>query len=105
MGDGGDPVGDLGDHAGAGGVDVGEDVEGHHCRGRLAARAPHVGLEGMAEPTVTVLIRRERGQHGLDRPVVEKDGELVAFQDTGAGFDELSSSFQVDTHAPEARRR
>jgi hypothetical protein len=58
----------------------------------------------VAEPAVGVLVRLERRQDGLDGPVVEKESELVPFQDAGGGFDELSCCFQVDAHAPDARR-
>ncbi|MFI2335311.1 hypothetical protein ACH474_18110 [Nocardia rhamnosiphila] len=59
----------------------------------------------MTESAVIVLIGRERGQYGLGRSVVEKNRQLVAFQDTGTGFEEPPRGSQVDTHAPEARQR
>ncbi|MGP3966567.1 hypothetical protein [Streptomyces sp. 6N223] len=58
----------------------------------------------MAEPAVGVVVRLERRQDGLDGPVVEKESELVPFQDAGGGFDELPGCIQVNTHTPDARQ-
>jgi hypothetical protein len=66
-----------------------QHLQGVLRRDGLAGGAPQVGLQGVAEPAVRVLVRAQRGHDRVRRPVQEQVREAVAVQQPPVAPDEV----------------
>ena len=68
------------------------------CRHGLTSRAADVGLEGVPEPAIGVLVRRHRGDDCFSRAAVEEVRESAPVDKPGVTPDEVGGCTQIDAH-------